>query len=148
MHEFALFRSALPALHTHQIPIHRGWHTFLPIGVYRRTEYARLERAACPRSLHFGSGPRTPAFPHLSLCYIADEDAESGERDMFFQELKRGRYRARADGFGINCAESEEGDDWLFGFEASEIWAMKCEGPAEDWVFLEAVPLHSSLDDV
>lgn len=56
--------------------------------------------------------PRTPAFPHVSLCYIDDADAENGERQVFYDILKdAGNLRTiKKDGdvesVGLNCGSN------------------------------------------
>ncbi|KAJ2913716.1 hypothetical protein MD484_g6689, partial [Candolleomyces efflorescens] len=43
--------------------------------------------------------PKTPSFPHCSLCYIADEDADRGEREKFAEELRvAGKLREDEEG--------------------------------------------------
>lgn len=82
--------------------------------------------------------PRTPAFPHVSLCYIDDADAENGERQVFYDILKdAGNLRTiKKDGdvesVGLNCGSNTQ-EEWIDHFKASEIWAVLCEGPVEGW---------------
>ncbi len=53
---------------------------------YYRSVYTKIKLSAQMISLHrhvheaLDLEPRTPAFPHLSLCYIDDADAANGER--------------------------------------------------------------------
>lgn len=90
-----------------------------------------------------GVDPRTPSFPHISLCYINDEDGANREREKFNQELlKTGRVRAEKDGtIALNCKKVGEPDDWMNGFRAQEIWVANCVGPVEDWEILEKISL-------
>ncbi|KAJ7156989.1 2',3'-cyclic-nucleotide 3'-phosphodiesterase [Mycena crocata] len=86
--------------------------------------------------------PRTPKYPHLSLCYIADEDFV--ERSAYFQELQQsGKIRGNEEtnGVSINCGASGE-DDWLSEFEAAEIWITRCEGPVETWIVEKKIALQ------
>ena len=76
--------------------------------------------------------PRTPSFPHLSLCYIDEKDAAIGEREAFYKDLKDGG-KIRAGG-GLDCGLVEE--DWMDCFEANEIWVVQCEGPVNEWAIL------------
>src|SRR6267154_161229 len=74
----------------------------------------------------------SPAFPHLSLFYIADEEAHT--RVRFLQEMEReGVVRHSADGLSValRCAqagagtgtgEDGGGDGVLEGFTATQIW--------------------------
>jgi len=77
-----------------------------------------------------GLEPRAPRFPHMSLCYIADED--ESHRDRAAQALR-----------DTGVVTSETVDTWsislhcgnvtLPGFDGAEIWAVNCEGPVETW---------------
>ncbi|KAK1236401.1 hypothetical protein PQX77_000341 [Marasmius sp. AFHP31] len=83
--------------------------------------------------------PKTPKFPHISLCYITDSDAADGERQRYREELTR-RIRGGDDGnVALNCGLDEE--DWVSGFVASEIWIAECEGPVETWKILDKISL-------
>jgi len=87
--------------------------------------------------------PRTPAFPHVSLCYIDDRDALSGERDEFFRELKNGgKIRRTEDDLGLclNCGGSAE-EDWMGEFLVKEVWLAQCDGPVENWTILDIIPI-------
>ena len=86
---------------------------------------------------------RTPSFPHISLCYIDDDDAKAGERENFLREMESSGkvLRDGEDGVSLNCGE-HGGEDWLAGFKAPEIWIVECEGPVEGWQILEKVPLQ------
>lgn len=87
--------------------------------------------------------PRTPLFPHISLCYITDEDAALGERTSFYKALNdAGRIKSIEDGDGValNCSQGA-GEDWMSTFETSEIWIAECNGPVESWKILDKVSL-------
>lgn len=92
----------------------------------------------------------SPAFPHLSLFYIADEEAHT--RVRFLQEMEReGVVRHSADGLSValQCAQAgagEDGDDdgVLEGFTATQIWIVDCEGPVEEWKILDKILLATS----
>lgn len=85
--------------------------------------------------------PRTPSFPHLSLCYIDDKDAAIGEREAFYETLK-GKIKARGEGgIGLNCGLVEE--NWMNCFEANEIWVVRCEGPVHEWTILKKHSISS-----
>ncbi|KAK0484013.1 2',3'-cyclic-nucleotide 3'-phosphodiesterase [Armillaria novae-zelandiae] len=86
-----------------------------------------------------GVEPRTPKYPHLSLCYITDEDAQQGEREAFYQAIED-KIRKEGDGVSLDCGELTE--EWIGGFVAIEIWIAECNGPIEDWNILDKVPLH------
>jgi len=99
---------------------------------------------------NLGNEPRTPAFPHLSLVYIADEDSEGGERTAYYNLLKEkgiiGRKSTEvedrdSDSVSLNCAFDGEGYGWVDSVDASEVWVMKCEGPVEGWQVLEKFAL-------
>jgi 2',3'-cyclic-nucleotide 3'-phosphodiesterase len=108
-----------------------------------RSVYLAVKPTAALSALHehihakLGLELRTPAFPHISLCYIDEEDARNGERANFLQELDNsGRVRREEDSVGLNCAE-----DLLRGFEATEVWVTDCDGPVNEWSVLARIPL-------
>jgi 2',3'-cyclic-nucleotide 3'-phosphodiesterase len=79
-----------------------------------------------------------PAFPHLSLAYIDDSEAE--KRAMVERELlERGLIKPVGDAVAVNCGEDEEA--LISGFVGEEIWIVKCDGKVEDWEVLEQIPL-------
>ena len=89
--------------------------------------------------------PRTPAFPHLSLCYIDDADAVNGERQAFYNALKdAGGLRTinkdgEVEGISLKCGSNSQ--EWMDHFDASEVWAVLCEGPVEGWRVLQKFSL-------
>ncbi|RDB21092.1 hypothetical protein Hypma_011791 [Hypsizygus marmoreus] len=87
--------------------------------------------------------PRTPSFPHLSLCYIDDQDAHDGEREMFFKELQRdGRIGSEGKKENVRLYHGEAGkEDWVSGFDATEVWVVDCDGHVEGWKILAKVAL-------
>ncbi|KAH8826855.1 RNA ligase/cyclic nucleotide phosphodiesterase [Flagelloscypha sp. PMI_526] len=87
-----------------------------------------------------GVEPRTPLFPHLSLCYITDQDAETGERDRFFEKLAP-KTKPNNESLEMNCSPSTETEDWMSGFTCSEIQVVDCSGPIKDWSILKKIPL-------
>jgi 2',3'-cyclic-nucleotide 3'-phosphodiesterase len=100
----------------------------------------------------------SPAFPHLSLFYVADEEAHT--RVRFLQEMEReGVVRHSADGLSValRCAQAGagagagagedgdgDGDGVLEGFTATQIWIVDCEGPVEEWKVLDKILLATS----
>ncbi|KAG5645079.1 hypothetical protein DXG03_007169 [Asterophora parasitica] len=86
---------------------------------------------------NLGIEPRTPAYPHLSLCYIDDADAALGEREKFYGELL---VRIKITGnarIGLDCEGIKK--DWMEGFQATEIWVADCDGPVEGWQILDKI---------
>ena len=91
-----------------------------------------------------------PAFPHLSLYYIADEEAHTRER--LLQELERENLvRHAADGQevvlecgAVDGAGSRTADGALVGFTGTEIWIVDCVGPVEGWEVLDKILLSKS----
>ena len=91
----------------------------------------------------------SPAFPHLSLFYIADEEAHT--RVRLLQEMEReGVVRHSADGLSValrctaQAGEDGDGDGVLEGFTATQIWIVDCEGPVEEWKVLDKILLATS----
>jgi len=125
------------------------------------TELAQL-RATLTQALTNavgGGGPtnpesaqrQLPAFPHLSLFYIADEEAHT--RVRLLQEMEReGVVRHSADGLtvALRCgteAQAQAGDEdagVLEGFTGAQIWIVDCEGPVEEWKVLDKILLTTS----
>ena len=104
-------------------------------------------------------GPDSPpAFPHLSLYYVADEEAHT--RARFLQELEREDVvRHSADGLtvslrcaggvgvgvGVGVGEGGGGGGESNGVLEScictQIWIVDCEGPVEGWKVLDKILL-------
>lgn len=111
-----------------------------------RSIYLSIKPTIALQSLHqhihqaLGVEPRTPLFPHISLCYISDADADAGERERFLQELETsGRVkRDENSGVSLNVSDTEVGE-WLSGFNAYGIWIMECNGPVEGWRVLDKI---------
>ena len=100
-----------------------------------------------------GVGPDDPpAFPHLSLYYVVDEEAHTRARVL--QELEREDVvRHSADGLSValRCAGEGgggggshgggEGDGVLEGLTCTQIWIVDCGGPVEGWEVLDKILL-------
>ncbi|KAK7037997.1 cyclic phosphodiesterase [Favolaschia claudopus] len=113
---------------------------------YFRSVYIAVGLSPVLRDLHsqvhqkLGIPPKTPKFPHMSLCYISDGDAAAGERDRFYQGLQHtGKIRNEGSSVSLNCGGF--GEDWLSTFYCQEIWLVSCEGPVESWVVQQKIPL-------
>lgn len=105
-----------------------------------------------------GAGAPLPAFPHLSLYYIADEEAHVRER--FLQELEREKIvRHSEDGLSVAlfCGGGGDGDGdgddsgrgrggsvLLEGFTGAQLWIVDCGGPVEGWKVLDKILLARS----
>ncbi|KAJ7510170.1 2',3'-cyclic-nucleotide 3'-phosphodiesterase [Mycena galericulata] len=88
------------------------------------------------------TNPKTPKYPHISLCYISDDDAKVGERTNYFHQLQAsGRIRQVGNSVSLNCRDRDGEDDWLSGFESPEIWIARCEGPVETWTVQTKISL-------
>ena len=127
--------------------------------VYTRSVLAVVKPTPGILSLHTTIGenlkmrnPRSPMFPHMSIYYI--DDAEAEERTRVLQELEgNGTVVKTEDGVQIHTSRGPVGistgsetrpipdGDALLGFDGAEIWVVLCEGPAETWTVLEKVEL-------
>ncbi|KAF9566361.1 LigT-like protein [Agrocybe pediades] len=115
---------------------------------YFRSVYVSIKLDQGIKDLHrhvhesLGVEPRTPSFPHMSLCYIADEDAGKGEKERFYEELKSsGRLVDGESGSaGLNYGVGGK-NGWVDSFRGHEVWTVRCEGPVEGWVVLKKTPL-------
>lgn len=90
---------------------------------------------------------KTPRFPHLSLYYIQDEQANI-RQDIVDNMMKSGRVtnmNEGAIGFSTTGAENDleaSGDEeHLSGFRSTEVWIVDCDGPVQGWHVLKKVPL-------
>ncbi|KAJ7047130.1 2',3'-cyclic-nucleotide 3'-phosphodiesterase [Mycena alexandri] len=113
-----------------------------------RSVYIAVRPTAALRDLHhhvhakLGIPEKTPKYPHISLCYITDDDAAAGERTKYSRELEQsGRIRKDGNSVSLNCGESNE-DDWLSEFNSPEIWIARCEGPVETWAVEKKISLR------
>jgi 2',3'-cyclic-nucleotide 3'-phosphodiesterase len=113
------------------------------------TELAQLRAALVHAAVGDlkGPGPASPAFPHLSLFYVADEEAHA--RVRLLQELERERVvRHSEDGLSVAlwCAEpdGDGGGGVLEGITGTQIWIVDCEGPVEGWKVLDKILLATS----
>lgn len=81
----------------------------------------------------------SPLFPHLSLCYISDDDAARGERKRLHGHLTSTglkREFVRDSGIsGVGLGVEAEID----GFDICEVWVVQCEGPVESWPVLRKI---------
>ncbi|KAF5373594.1 hypothetical protein D9758_000808 [Tetrapyrgos nigripes] len=134
--------TALPALEIQFNSVDTGSHFFRSVYIAVRLS-PELSELHSKVHAALGVDPRTPSFPHISLCYITDEDAANGERERFRQTLvDSGKLRSNSDGtVSLNCAEAGEEDDWMTGFTSPEIWITTCDGPVEGWIVDDKVPL-------
>lgn len=114
-------------------------------------ELAQLRAALVQAAVgDLGPGPASPAFPHLSLFYVADEEAHA--RVRLLQELEReGVVRHSEDGLSVTlrCAEVDGGgagsdSGVLEGITGTQIWIVDCEGPVEGWKVLDKILLATS----
>ncbi|KAJ3540973.1 hypothetical protein NMY22_g4081 [Coprinellus aureogranulatus] len=112
---------------------------------YTQSVFIRCKETPDIMDLHssfhknLGIEVKTPLFPHLSVAYIEDGDAEQGERDRFVKELKeQGRVKEAGDSVSLLCAMP---DEWVDGFEAAEVWIVKCDGPVREWEVLDRIKL-------
>ncbi|KDQ60891.1 hypothetical protein JAAARDRAFT_108711, partial [Jaapia argillacea MUCL 33604] len=114
---------------------------------YFRSVYAAIKPSAALSALHayihksLALEPKTPKFPHLSLFYIDDSDAE--ERLLLVEELSKSGVVRRNDDGGITLDPSAGKDpsSQLKGFTGSEIWVAECDGPVPGWRVIETICL-------
>lgn len=113
----------------------------LEIGThYFRSVYIAVEPSSELSTLHqqvhaaLQIDPKTPVYPHISLCYVTDEDAEKGLRRQFAESLE---VKEESDGIALGG----ESEDWMSGLRADEIWITRCEGPVETWEVLDVIRL-------
>ncbi|KAG2157488.1 2',3'-cyclic-nucleotide 3'-phosphodiesterase [Suillus clintonianus] len=113
------------------------------ISVKKTTELVALHEHIMAALDRDGASPSAPAFPHMSISYIADEDGHA-ERNKAADELRgvtviEDSETDDADTVGLRCGDSEEGGVRLSGFEGTEVWIVRCEGPVQHWQVLEKI---------
>ena len=116
----------------------------LEIGThYFRSVYIAVEPSPELSTLHqlvhaaLQINAKTPAYPHISLCYVTDADAEKGLRRQFAESLG---VKEETDGIAL-AVGGESPKDWMAGLRADEIWITRCEGPVETWEVLDIIKL-------
>ena len=124
---------------------------------YTRSVYVTVKLSPALASLHaeihsvLKAEPRTLSFPHMSLFYIADKDAEVGERERVTREIMESSVilnpKDRGSGITLDCGADPSGQTKLDGFTGSEIWIVRCEGLVEEWQILEKIMLASTTKD-
>ncbi|KAI6127767.1 hypothetical protein EDD16DRAFT_664618 [Pisolithus croceorrhizus] len=86
-----------------------------------------------------------PMFPHLSLAYIADEDAEAGERDRAAQSLRERGIVIEDE--SSHTVSLQCGEVCLSDIDLAEIWLVDCEGPVEEWSVRGKILLAGASDN-
>jgi len=77
-----------------------------------------------------GLEPSAPRFPHMSLCYIADQDRADRERAArALEESGCVSQIAGAHSISLRCDDHVS----LSGFDGTEVWVVSCDGPVETW---------------
>jgi len=102
-------------------------------------------------SLKMRNSP-SPMFPHMSIYYI--DDAEAEERARVLRELEANgtviktkewvQIHTSVGPIGIPTGSEtrpQPHGDALRGFDGAEIWVALCDGPVESWTVLEKVVL-------
>jgi len=93
-----------------------------------------------------GASPSAPAFPHMSMSYIADADGYA-ERKRAADELTastivpEGSETGGVEAVVLRCGDSGEGHVCLSSFEGTEVWIVRCEGPVQDWQVLQKISM-------
>jgi len=136
------WNALLDAVPTHQRSIRANFQSLVVddhyfrsvlIDVRRTQDLVDLQSQIATTLSRSGLKPSAPRFPHMSLCYITNEDA--GERERVAQMLRNNGVVTEnqdAQSISLRCGVRSLG-----GFDGEEIWAVKCEGPVETWEVLE-----------
>jgi 2',3'-cyclic-nucleotide 3'-phosphodiesterase len=74
---------------------------------------------------------KTPSFPHMSLFYIEDTEAE--ERTRMARELELSAHVRTGNGCVELKFSADGAEEWINGFLGKEIWIVECDGPVERW---------------
>jgi 2',3'-cyclic-nucleotide 3'-phosphodiesterase len=91
--------------------------------------------------------PRTPRFPHLSLCYIDDADAQLRE-EVARNALTEGYVIVPVEGTGstssVRLRYGPQEEEWIEGFECWDIWIVQCGSKIQEWRVLEKIRLANT----
>ena len=82
--------------------------------------------------------PRTPKFPHMSLCYIDDADAQMREQ-VATNALVQGLAVDVDGGGGVSLRYGQQPEEFIQGFDCRDIWIMECGPNVQEWRALEKV---------
>jgi 2'-5' RNA ligase len=148
----AMLRAIPSTLHPVPVEFHRlevGDHYFRSvfIAVKKTTELVALHEHIMAALERDGASPSAPAFPHMSISYIADEDGIA-ERKKAADELRANTIvegpETDPDGaerVALRCGDSEKGRVCLASFECTEVWIVQCEGPVQHWQVLHKITM-------
>lgn len=121
------------------------------ISVKKTTELVALHDHIMAVLERDGASPSAPAFPHMSIIYIADEDGVA-ERKKAADELRAITVvegpEMNTDGaetVALRCGDSEEGHVCLASFEGTEVWIVRCEGPVQHWQVLHKITVTPDI---
>ncbi|KAI0028511.1 hypothetical protein K488DRAFT_89659 [Vararia minispora EC-137] len=89
--------------------------------------------------------PNTPRFPHVSVYYIADTEAQRREETV--EALKEEGIAVNThESVTIDCSKTLENckghGSCVSGFRSAEVWIVLCDGPVETWTVLEKLRLQ------
>ncbi|KAG2158510.1 2',3'-cyclic-nucleotide 3'-phosphodiesterase, partial [Suillus bovinus] len=145
----AILRAIPSILHSIPVEFRRlevGDHYFRSvfISVKKTTELVALHEHIMTALDRDGASPSAPAFPHMSISYIADEDG-AAERNQAADELRVSTVIEGAETVVLRCGDSEEGRVCLASFEGTEVWIVQCEGPVQHWQVLHKITATSDV---
>jgi 2'-5' RNA ligase len=102
---------------------------------FYRSVFVAVHDSGALRTLHasvhasMSAEPRTPKFPHMSLCYIDDADAQLREQVAKDAILVDG---------GASLVYGQQGE-LIQGFDCQEIWIMECGPEVREWRAIEKI---------
>lgn len=151
----AILRAIPSTLHPIPVEFQRlevGDHYFRSvfISVKKTTELVALHDHIMAALERDGASPSAPAFPHMSISYIADEDGVA-ERKKAADELQAitvvegPENPDGAETVALRCGDSEEGHVCLASFEGTEVWIVRCEGPVQYWQVLHKITVTPDI---
>ena len=125
--------AVIASIPRHQPVIPVKFETLKTSDNYFRSVLVSIQPSPALSALHeaihtsLGVTPNTVMFPHMSLYYIDNSEAE--ERERMVEELRQaGKVRNGPDG-----VELKYRDEWIGGFEGMEIWIADSDAPVEEW---------------
>ncbi|KAF9227802.1 hypothetical protein BS17DRAFT_406098 [Gyrodon lividus] len=110
------------------------------VDIQRTQDLVDLQSQITTTLSRSGLKPNAPKFPHMSLCYIANEDASERERTaQMLRDTSIVTENQDMQSISLQCGVAS-----LTGFDGEEIWVVKCEGLVETWKVERKVELLSS----
>lgn len=134
----------------HKLEVGDHYFRSVFVSVKKTAELVALHERIMAALDEDGASPSAPVFPHMSISYIADEDGDA-ERKKAADELRasgiivEGSETDGAETVALRCGGSEPGHACLSGFEGTDVWIVRCEGPVQHWEVLQKISMTADV---